>query len=123
MKMKIASMQETGFLVIWREVVSEKTGHWAMCTIPTSTYVLSLCSIREVKYVPERASFIKEKERGNFHKKSLLQQPRAAHPEEQHHSVYPRSYPAPRKREICSARQTRSAERSGAVIFSLSISF
>ena len=31
-----------------------------------------------------------------------------------------RGYPAPRKGEICSARQTRSTKRSGAVIFSLS---
>ncbi len=32
-------------------------------------------------------------------------------------------YPAPRKGEICSARQTRSTKRSGAVIFSLSLFF
>ncbi len=35
----------------------------------------------------------------------------------------PQSYPAPRKRKICSACQTRRAECSRAVIFSLSISF
>ena len=33
---------------------------------------------------------------------------------------YLRGYPAPRKGEICSARQTRSTKCSGAVIFSLS---
>ena len=34
-----------------------------------------------------------------------------------------RGYRAPRKGEICSARQTRSTKRSGAVIFSLSTFF
>jgi hypothetical protein len=37
-------------------------------------------------------------------------------------TTYPRSYRARRKQEICSARHTRSTERSRDVIFSLSIS-